>query len=373
MAKQSEVFILAAEASGDLLGAHLLSSLYQKQPGIIIEAVAGPRMRQHPCLKFLRSEEFYVMGFLDVIKALPKLIKLYKKVLSYLLKHPPKILILIDYPGFNLRLAKDLKERGCTSLIIQYVCPTVWAWKKKRILTMEKGLDHLFCLYPFELKCFHHSSLKVSYVGHPLCDNLTLKQSVVKKNSLLICPGSRLSVVKRNFPLQLAAASKALNSLSNERITILCASETIYSYITHVTKNLGICDKIDYTYNRNEAFDHALLAIATSGTVNLELALHRVPTIVTYNLSLLDAFLAKCIFKLSLPFYCLVNILCQKEIFPEYYGPFLNSKELLKKILSLIPSIDIYREQTLEVSKTFNDGNKICPASWILEKLDHQK
>lgn len=365
---KADLFILAAEASGDLLGADLLSSIKKASPLFKIEGVAGPKMRSFISSPFLQAEEFYVMGFWDVIKAFRRLAKLYKKVLHHLLNAPPKLLILIDYPGFNLRLAKDLKKRGFPSPIVQYVCPTIWAWKRGRIKTMLSSLDHLFCLFPFEAPYFASTSLDVHYVGHPLskCDALT--PSSDEKKYLLLCPGSRKAVIHRNFPLMQKAAKEALKKLPKLEPAILCASEEIKNYIC---KTWPSARTLTFGSGKESAeiMKKSYLAFATSGTINLELALMGIPSVVIYKLSFLDAFIAKILFRISLPFYCLVNILCQEEIFPEAYGPMITSKILVKKILEVQKNYTAHFHKSQQVKQAFEKKPRIDPAFWVIQKI----
>ncbi len=156
---QRHYFIFAGEASGDLHGGPLVKALKQLNPASTITGVAGPAMRAQGVECLIPMEEFQVMGFSDVLAAFPKLWRQFHQVRDTILTTKPEVVILIDYPGFNLRLAKALRKKGFQGKIVQMICPTVWAWGKNRIHTMVNTLDLLLTIYPFEADCFANTSL----------------------------------------------------------------------------------------------------------------------------------------------------------------------------------------------------------------------
>ena len=173
MRDSMRLFIFAGEVSGDSHGASLVKALKEKKPNIVITGVAGPKLRKEGITGPLVMENFEVMGFTDVILSLPRLIKQFYVTRNYILKENPDAVILIDYPGFNLRMAKALREKKYQGKIIQYISPSVWAWGSHRIIQMEKTLDLLMTIYPFEGAFFSHTSLKVNYVGSPVKEQLS--------------------------------------------------------------------------------------------------------------------------------------------------------------------------------------------------------
>ncbi len=148
--KQSHLFIFAGEKSGDLHGGHLLRELFTTHPHLHISGVGGPSMRAQGLKCFLSMEDFQVMGFVDVFFALPRLARQFYLIKNFILREQPPIVLLIDYPGFNLRLAASLRKAGFQGHICHYICPSVWAWGKKRIPHMARTLDTLFSILPFE-------------------------------------------------------------------------------------------------------------------------------------------------------------------------------------------------------------------------------
>jgi len=353
---QEQLFIFAGEASGDLHGSRLMAALKKELPQASFIGVGGPKMRAEGVECLLRMEDFEVMGFSAVLMALPKLIRYFYRVRQHILEANPKGVILIDYPGFNLRLAKSLRKQGYKGKIVHYICPSVWAHGKGRIQQLAETIDLLLVIYPFEVECFAHTPLSVKYVGNPLQeairsysipDNQILKdyglepdhaQNTESKALIALFPGSRLSEIKRNLPLQLAAAKLFLTDHPETRFAISCAHDKGDSLIHELVS------AFEFTKNQitfvPKAHTYALMracrsAVAKSGTVTLELALHEKPTVVVYQLSLLNWLIAKYLLRLSLPHYCIVNILGKKAIFPELIERQNTPKEVCEQLNQL--------------------------------------
>lgn len=348
-----KLFLFAGEHSGDLHGSHLLERLKERSPSASFIGVGGPKMRSAGLETVMHMEEFAVMGFSDVIKKLPKIIRQFHFVSRSIFEQNPDGVILIDYPDFNLRMANHLRKKGYQGKIIYYVSPTVWAWRKGRIASMAKNLDLLLTIYPFESQYYQGSSLPVTYVGNPLREYLKgyaydplWKESLqIPKDVpiLALFPGSRPGEIERNLPLQLQATQRLLQQNGAARsIAISCGASEHAAAILQLAKNCGwpaenklyfVPQKYTYELMRDS---HA--ALAKSGTVTLELALHNVPTVAIYKMTTFNYVVAKYVMRLNLPHYCIVNILLQKEAFPECieYGVTVqNICEQLKKVDSL--------------------------------------
>lgn len=326
-----QFFVFAGEASGDLHGSRLMASIKEIMPTVSFFGVGGPKMRAQGMECLFGMEDFEVMGFSSVLLALPKLVRQFLTLRNSLLQHKPQVVILIDYPGFNLRFAKSLRKHGYRGKIIHYICPSVWAHGKGRIQQMAKTLDLLLVIYPFEVGCFKETQLPVHYVGNPLQETIRHYSYQVDKLSafgvpqnekqlIAIFPGSRSAEITRNLPLQLAAAKLFLKDNPEACFAISCAHlksqkliESLVNSFSFAKGRVVLVPK-EYTY---ELMRICRSAIAKSGTVTLELALHQKPTVVIYQLSFLNWMIAKYVLRLSLPYYCIVNILGEKEVFPE--------------------------------------------------------
>ncbi len=325
-----DIFLFAGEDSGDIQGEMILKGLYKKNPNLKIYGVLGPKMRAFNAVEVLAMEEFRVMGFIDVIKSFNKLRKHFSFVKSEILRLRPKTVVLIDYPGFNLKLAKHLRKNGFKGQLIQHVCPSVWAWKKGRIKTMERYLNKLICLFPFEKKCFKNACLETKYIGHPLVNKIKsykYEDILLSENVVSIFPGSRDKEILHNLPLQL----KTVASFVKDKYNVVISSINP-AHEEFIKKQIELYPEVNITIlssdHNYEIMRASKLAVATSGTVTLELALHKVPTLVTYFIKPLDFFIARKIFKIDLPHYCIVNYLASQRIFPEFYGPHFNENML---------------------------------------------
>ncbi|GAB4186439.1 MAG: hypothetical protein Tsb0015_04220 [Simkaniaceae bacterium] len=339
-----KLYLIAGESSGDVLGEELIKALRSKTAADI-SGVCGPHMRKQQVHTFLPMEKFQVMGFLDILFSLPKFFKLFYKVKKDILRTNPSCVVFIDYPGFNLRMARALRQAGYKGRLVHYVCPSVWAWGKSRIKKMADNLDLLLSILPFEKEIFSHTPLAVQYIGHPLVHKIhnhhfDASWSLPSEKKILsIFPGSRNSEILRNFPLQIKAAASLFQN-GNFAIAVSVAQRTLYETMKHISKQLGLEEGKHIFFvgpeKSYELMKKTHLAIATSGTITLELALLRVPTVITYALKKFDQFLAQHIFRIELPFYTLPNIILGKEVFSELIGPYFTLDSLKKCLASLL-------------------------------------
>lgn len=347
---KKDIFLFAGESSADLHGEKLIQALQTLRPTLDIWGVGGPKMRAAGLRCILPMEEFQVMGFIDVFLAFPRLLKHFYRLRSLLLEKKPNAAVFIDYPGFNLRMENHLRKKGYRGFLCHYICPSVWAWGKKRIPQMAKNLDLLLTILPFEANYFLGTSLPVHYVGHPLIKNIP---EVPKKNEvvhhLALFPGSRKKEIEKNFPQYLRCTKKLLAAYPDLHCTV-SASHTRF---IPLLKTLMQHENIDFPIEENSyaLMQKADLALAKSGTITLELALHKVPTIVTYGISPLDVFVAKNILKIHLPYYCLVNIIYGKEVFPELIGPHFTEEALLSKTKKFLENPSFLQECLLKCNK----------------------
>lgn len=349
-----DLFIFAGEKSADLHGEKLLQALYAQNPNLKIVGVGGPKMRAVGMECILPMEEFQVMGFIDVFLALPKLMKHFYFVANQILTLKPKAVITIDYPGFNLRLARHLRKKGFQGKLVHFICPSVWAWGKKRIPLMGQNLDLLLSILPFEKELFAGMPLQVAFVGHPLVERLRTyhyKDLALPKGKKVIAlfPGSRTKEIGRNLKLQLDVCRELMSKYSDVHVALSVSDEKFRPQMLELLREKGWKEDAitlipaNYSYELMKA---AHLAIAKSGTVTLELALHRIPTVVVYGVSFLDKIIAYDILRIRLTFYCLVNIIAKKEVFPELIGPHFTFESLKEKAEALMEGQNRQKMQT---------------------------
>jgi len=372
------VFLFAGESSGDVHGEKLVTALRKKEPNLRIYGVGGPKMRSAGFESILNMEEFQVMGFVDVFLALPKLARLFFSLRHLLLKDKPDVVIFIDYPGFNLAMAKSLRKASFPGKVCHYICPSVWAWGKKRVAKMEKILDHLFVIFPFEKELFDEEKLRVDYVGHPLIRKIQNDSSFpleidADKRVVALFPGSREKELLRNFPVQVRVANR-LQKKHPDLLFVVSTANPSFSPILE-----GVLQKEEFAKDGSMLFidssqnsalmKRSSLALAKSGTNNLELALHQVPTVVTYGISPLDLFIARNVLRINLPHYCIVNIISKGEVYPELIGPNLTEERLFSdanQFLSSEKASSICREKCAQLGTLLD--NK-APEEEICKKL----
>ncbi|MFA6118527.1 MAG: lipid-A-disaccharide synthase [Parachlamydiales bacterium] len=352
-----DLFIFAGENSADRYGQSLIKEILLLNPSVKILAVAGPFMRKEKIDVLMNMEEFRVMGFIDVISFLPKLIKNFFFLKKTILKLNPKACIFIDYPDFNLRLEKSLRKNGYKNKLVHFISPTIWAWRKKRALSMAKYLDLLLTIFPFEKKYYSNTNLEVKYIGHPLAFEIINSSKIDddrQKELIGIFPGSRKKEIERNFPIQLAAVKKLLKEDNNLKFAISVTDRQLIDEIIK-KQNFDTDNFIFFNSDKNYFYMNKLkIALATSGTINIELALHKIPTIVNFLIKPLDLFIAKNILRINLPFYCIVNILLNQEVFVELYGPNLSIDSLYNQTKKLLYNEDLQRSCKIQCQNLIN-------------------
>lgn len=343
--KKRLIYFFAGESSGDLHGSTLLRALRPLLPNHRWLGVGGPMMRAQGLSMHLPMEEFEVMGLSDVLGRLPTLWGHFRRIRDLVLTENPDAVVLIDYPGFNLRLAKALRAGGYSGKLIHYISPSVWAWGAHRVDQMAKNLDLLLTIFPFEQKYYAKSGLPVTFVGNPLAeyiDTHTYSELVVPETDQLVAlfPGSRAGEIHRNLPEMLEAAALLKQSDPRVLFAISCAHPETTTVIHEAISNTPLKMNRDVFLvpksQRYELMRSCRCALAKSGTVTLELALHGKPTVVVYNLSLLNRLYAKHVLGVKLPYYCIVNILAGREVFPELIEGGFDAENMAQKLRVLM-------------------------------------
>lgn len=374
---QLDLFLIAAEPSADVHGYEIVKQLLTIYPKIRIEGILGPHLRTLPITCYFPMEKLQVMGFLDVIRSFPKILFYFLKLKKTILRKNPKALLCIDYPEFTLRLEKALKKKKYKGKIFHHICPTIWAWNSSRLTIMEKGIDHLFVIFPFEKSYLHKAKLSSQYVGHPLFEklqNFSYNVSFTKKYELsqkilAIFPGSREKEIQRNLPIQLQTASWVLKNFPDMQIALSISRPDIQKSIEAICRKNPFKVTIIPPKDTYNLMKHASYALATSGTVTLELAFHSVPTIVTFGISFLDFLIAHTLLKIDLPFFCIVNIILDTLVFPELFGPNLSEKRLQYWMKTLITDPELTQKMQHSCQKIIRLFEGKTPQSAIAKKI----
>jgi len=321
------VGIVAGEASGDTLGAGLINAIKERVPDAHFMGVAGPQMIAAGCDPWWRTEELSVMGFAEVLRHLPRLVRLRRGLLSKFKKAKLDVFIGIDSPDFNLPIASALKTTGLPT--VQYVSPQVWAWRQSRVGAVSKAVDLILCLLPFETRFYDLHGVNARFVGHPLADSIpmeTNKKTVRKilgiplsSTYLAIFPGSRKLEVSRLARPYMKTAELLCKHNPELKILVGLANEetcTIFSKITH-DMHLD-SDPILFVGRAREVMGAADVVLTASGTASLETLLVKRPMVVGYMVSGLTYRIMKFLGLNRLNYFSLPNLLADREVVPEF-------------------------------------------------------
>ncbi|MCW8853935.1 MAG: lipid-A-disaccharide synthase [Gammaproteobacteria bacterium] len=316
--------ISAGEASGDLHAANLIKALRSITPDIKVNGMGGDKLRDAGARLQVDCAEMAVVGIVEVLANLPRILRNLNKLRDELKTNPPDLLILVDYQEFNFKLAKTAKQ--CGVKVLFYISPQVWAWRPHRVHKIGKLIDMMAVLFPFEEKFYKKAHVPVRFVGNPLVDEArpdasreqTLQQHGLKTEQkvLGLFPGSRRNEIKRILPIQLKAA-EILKQKHPELQFILPIASTINEdeiniYLQH-HQALDVHAVRDNVYNIMQACDTIITA---SGTATLEIALMGIPNVITYEISPISYFILKRL--VTIENIGLVNIVAEKSIVKEF-------------------------------------------------------
>ena len=331
------IFLIAGETSGDTLGAELIKSIRNQHNGKNIEFIGtgGQKMKMAGLQQLFDLTEHAVVGFWEVLKNYFKFRKLFQQLINLAIKKEPDAIVLIDYPGFNLRFARAIRnhQRQGTGAfkkwqpkIIAFVSPQIWAWKENRLKQITSDFDLMLSIFPFEKSWYakRAPNFKVEFVGHPLVDRFSIDKNKNNKSTsdpdlftahpeVLLLPGSRQRELEKHLPGMLEAV-KIIATELKIKVRIVLPDKKMLSLAKHiVSTGTEIILQIG---NLEESLNHAILTIASSGTVTMECAWFKVPTVVVYKTSLITYIIGKLLVKV--PYVAMPNILAEEEIFPEF-------------------------------------------------------
>ncbi len=314
------VYVVAGELSGDAHGAGLLRELLVLRPGIELRGAGGPEMAKISGGGITDwVEDAAVMGVWEVLKKYRWFRARFARMMGELREFRPAALLLIDYPGFNLRFAEAVRREFPEIRIIQYISPKVWAWNKRRIPKMARILDEVLCLFPFEVALFESAGLKASFVGNPLVDQLqgVLEKEMERDQRLIgLFPGSREREVARLFPMMIEVAGRLRNWRADLTFEVPAATEKLAAKIRAMTDKAGAGGWIKVsTGGSHELMRRAACGVIASGTATLEAACLGIPYCLVYRVAPLTYLLAKLLVKIE--FIGLVNIIAGERVVEE--------------------------------------------------------
>ena len=320
------IFLVATEESGDRLGAALMKVLRQRLgDAVAFEGVGGRAMAKEGLATLFPIEELSIVGLAAVVKQLPKILRLIRQTTAAALAAEPDVLVIIDSPDFTHRVARRVRARDPTIPIVNYVSPSVWAWRQGRARAMRRYVDHVLALLPFEPAAYQRlAGPPCSYVGHPLTEQFaTLRPNAAEQARrdgeppvLLVLPGSRRSEVRHH----LAVFGAALGMLRDQGVRFELMLPTMPHLIDTVREGIAdwpvAPDIVMGEAEKRAAFRSARAALAKSGTVTLELAIAGVPMVTAYKVGELEAFILRRAIKVQS--VILANLVIGKEVIPEF-------------------------------------------------------
>lgn len=321
-----KIGMVAGESSGDLLGAGLIRELRRRHPDAVIEGVAGPAMLEAGCDQWEPAESLAVMGLIEPLAHLPRLLRLRRDLVRRWSESPPDVFIGIDAPDFNLGLEKRLRAAGIKT--IHYVSPSIWAWRPGRIKTIRAAADKVLCLLPFEKALYDDAGVAADFVGHPKADSVPANTDMGAMRAALgltadpvvaVLPGSRMSEITMLGGIVVEAAKRIAASLPNVQFVTPIATPKLRPLFEAQLDAAGMREKFVLLDGDSEramiASDVVLLA---SGTAALESALLAKPTVAAYRLGRLTFAIIDTFKLLKVTHFTLPNLLTETPLIPEF-------------------------------------------------------
>ncbi|HEX2139777.1 MAG TPA: lipid-A-disaccharide synthase [Woeseiaceae bacterium] len=318
--------LVAGEASGDQLGGGLIRELQRLRPDVECEGVAGRAMAQAGCSVLADSELLAVMGLIEPLREIPRLLKLRRELVRRWTADPPRVFVGIDAPDFNLGLEIALKRAGVRT--VQYVSPSVWAWRQGRIAKIARAVDKVLCLLPFEKAFYDRHGVAADFVGHPLADRLEpappdmrLRETlgVSSRFVVAVLPGSRSSEVSRLGPVFAETCRRLLERQPDVHFVAPMASEALRDRFQGVLEQGGVADRFRLLDGKaHDAMRCADVVLLASGTAALEAALLGRPIVAAYRLAPLTYALARSLRLVKVRHFTLPNLLTDEPMVPEF-------------------------------------------------------
>ena len=370
------VGIVAGESSGDQLGAALITALRARIPDVQCFGMAGPKMVAVGCEAWASADELSTMGLFEVLRHLPRLLRLRSSLVERFKAARPDVFIGIDVPDFNLGIEKRLKQFGLKT--VQYVSPQVWAWRQGRVRTIGRACDLVLCLLPFETDFYAQHGVRAEFVGHPLADQIPLDVDKSGARAALglgsdtivaLLPGSRMGEVERLGADFVAAASWIATRRPDIRFIAPMATARVRAAFESFVRGSPVAPSIQLVDGQAQRVLAAADAVVVaSGTATLETLLTGRPMVVAYRLGALTAFLVRRLVKV--PYFSQPNLLIGRRLVPEFFqeqvtGPVLG-EAVLQELQDREGTLEMQREFR-RVHETLRRGGAERAASAILE------
>lgn len=369
------LYLIAGEASGDARGAELMRALRERDAALEFFGAGGREMRALGGDHFTDWADEAVVGLWDVLKKYGYFRAQFHRMLADIARVQPHALVLIDYPGFNLRLAQAVKRAMPAVRIIDYISPQVWAWNRGRIPKMARYLDLMLCIFPFEKPLYEESGLHTVFVGHPLLDSLEAKRTGQPRDPQLVglFPGSRRKEVRKIFPVMVQAAQRMKSARPELRFEAAAASHQLADEMLATVQWLGESETFCRITVRtsHELMQRAAAGIVCSGTATLEAAFFGLPMCIVYKVAALTWIVGKRLVKV--PFLGMPNVLADREIAREFLQgdatPAALAKEALRLVTDSAARETLQRELAAVIAQLGDRGAARRAADAILHAL----
>ena len=349
--------IVVGEVSGDQLGAGLIRELQTQHPGVCLEGVGGPAMREAGFEVWEDAESLAVMGLVEPIKVLPRLLRLRRSLIRRWSDNPPDVFVGIDAPDFNLGLEQALRKRGITT--VHYVSPTVWAWRPGRVRKVAKAVDKVLCIFPFEEKFYEAHDVDAEFVGHPLADNIDTSMDVASLRKQLgltantivaVMPGSRSNEIARLGPVFAAACARLVEKNPDLQFVSPMVNARLRREFEACVLDAGISNYIKLIDgNAQSAIVAADVVLLASGTASLQTALLGKPMVAAYRLSWLTHLLHSWFNLVKVKYFAMPNLLTDEPLVPE----FLQDKATPEALAAAVSDLLSDDERRVEIERKF--------------------
>jgi len=364
------VFVVAGETSGDTHAAALLSELRSLAPNLRISGLGGPKLHALSADVEDWTHDAAVVGLWDVLRRYGWFRQKFQESVTRIAAEKPDGILFVDYPGFNLRLAKALQEHRPRTKLIYYISPQVWAWNRARIPRMARWLDRMLCIFPFEKDLYEKSGLHTDFVGHPMAGRLQfIGEESRNANLFALLPGSREREVRKIFPVMLSAAKQVLAHRPKTVFASAASSDKMQSLMREMAHKADVGCEIGLR-NASELMQSAAAGLVASGTATLEATLCGLPYALVYKVSHLTYVAGRAVIKV--PYLGMANLLAERPIVKEFIQHAATPLNLATEALRLLdnPSTrDTMRQDFSQVRQKLLATDTLSPARAVLEVL----
>ena len=371
-----DLLLIAGEHSGDQHAAKIVNQLLSQNPNLNICALGGPELQKTKAQFLYDLTDSSVVGLVEVLKNYPFFKRLFDSVLKWIRVYNPKRICFVDYPGFNLRIAKALygdglaRKAGGGIELYYYIAPQVWAWKSGRRFKMAKYLDSLGVIFPFEVEVFSDTTLNTQFVGHPFVDSTyEIPLQYEEGGGLLLLPGSRKQAVSRIYPILLQSFKELLQLDSDAKAKVVYPDSQIREILIDIQRQIlpeGIRKKIEFCEPGEIVSASAVLT--SSGTMSLKCALAGIPGAIVYRAHPLTYWVGKRLVKI--PYLGIANILLNRNFYPEFIQNQADPAILAKWVVDCQNKYPDFKNGAMELSEMLKHTKGLSASEWLSQPLE---